>query len=287
MVSKSTKNLVTVCGHNPTMLYHMLNHYIDLVDNIYVIVYKNNNNPRLVEQVQEVLDNYKLKIHKVSEHPPYDWNHVTELYNETKMLKPNDWWIVADDDELQFYPKPIDDIIQECEIKNYDFVTGGFLDRLGSGGTFPRLTKDSDLWETFPLAGFFREPISNACPNKIVLCKGNVQISSGQHYAVFDGEDTYGDRWNHPNRYPVDDCFVQVHHFKWDYECYERLRQVVMTKTDYSYHEEYKRMWDYLLDNNLKINTNEFLFEDITKKSYSRWNLIREKCINYRYKYET
>ena len=29
-------NLVTVCGHNTTMLRHMLNHYKDMVDEIIV-----------------------------------------------------------------------------------------------------------------------------------------------------------------------------------------------------------------------------------------------------------
>ena len=32
-------NLVTVCGHNTIMLRHMLNHYKDFVDEIYVVVY--------------------------------------------------------------------------------------------------------------------------------------------------------------------------------------------------------------------------------------------------------
>ena len=32
-------NLVTVCGHNTTMLRHMLNHYKDIVDDIFVVVY--------------------------------------------------------------------------------------------------------------------------------------------------------------------------------------------------------------------------------------------------------
>ena len=40
---------------------------------------------------------------------------VTEHYNEVKLLKPDDWWIVADDDELQLYSKPIETIVQECE----------------------------------------------------------------------------------------------------------------------------------------------------------------------------
>ena len=31
-------NLVTSCGHNTTMLYHMLKHYEPIVDEFYVIV---------------------------------------------------------------------------------------------------------------------------------------------------------------------------------------------------------------------------------------------------------
>ena len=32
-------NLVTVVGHNITMLPHMLNHYKNIVDKVYVVVY--------------------------------------------------------------------------------------------------------------------------------------------------------------------------------------------------------------------------------------------------------
>ena len=39
-------NLVTVCGHNTTMLYHMLKHYEPIVDEFYVIVYANHKNDK-------------------------------------------------------------------------------------------------------------------------------------------------------------------------------------------------------------------------------------------------
>ena len=32
-------NLVTVCGHNTTMLYHMLNHYHLHMDEIFIVLY--------------------------------------------------------------------------------------------------------------------------------------------------------------------------------------------------------------------------------------------------------
>ena len=37
------------------------------------------------------------------------------LLNEVKDLYPNDWWQIADDDELQLYWEPIEDLIKDCE----------------------------------------------------------------------------------------------------------------------------------------------------------------------------
>ena len=168
------------------------------------------------------------------------------------MLKPNDWWIVSDDDEFHFYPKPIDELIDECEEYGYKFITGAFLDRIGEGGRFPKIDDDSDIWNEFPLAGTFRYPISNACPNKTVVMKGDIQVTNGQHYAMIDGKDTYGARWMNDLRYPVGDCFIQVNHFKWDVSVMSRLREVSRIKKSYTFHEEYKKMFDYIIDN-LKI----------------------------------
>ena len=281
-------NLVTVCGHNTTMLRHMLNHYKDFVDEIYVVVYLSSDKDRVLSEVTEITKELNIDIHKTTIEEPFNWERVTELYNETKLLKPDDWWIVADDDEFHVYPKPINELIEDCNEKGHKFITGAFLDRIGENGRFPKIQPfdDSDIWEEFPLAGSFRYPISNACPNKTVVMKGNIQVTNGQHYAMIDGEDTYGDRWNHPLRYPVDKCFIQVHHFKWDISVIGRLIEVSRIKKDYTYHEEYKRMFDYILDNNMKIDITDerFKIQQTGKnfKDYKRWDIIRDEAIAYR-----
>ena len=207
-------NLVTVCGHNTTMLKHMLNHYKDIVDEILVVVYLSSDKDKVLSEVNEITRDLNIDIHKKTIEEPFNWERVTELYNETKLLKPNEWWIVSDDDEFHVYPKPLDKLIEECEEKGYEFITGAFLDRIGENGNFPKITDDSDIWTEFPLGGTFRYPISHACPNKTVVMKGSIQVTNGQHYAMIDGQDTYGDRWMHDLRYPVGDCFIQVNHFK-------------------------------------------------------------------------
>lgn len=279
-------NLVTVCGHNTTMLRHMLNHYKDIVDDIFVVVYLSSDKDRVLSEVQEITLDLNIDIHKQTIEEPFNWERVTELYNETKLLKPDDWWIVADDDELHLYPKPIDELIDECEEFGYKFITGAFLDRIGEGGKFPSIDDDIDIWNEFPLAGTFRYPISNACPNKTVVMKGDIRVTNGQHYAMIDGEDTYGDRWMHDLRYPVSDCFIQVNHFKWDVSVMRRLKEVAFEKKDYTYHWEYKKMFDYIMDNLgcINIRDDRFMIERCEKNyyDYSQWDKIKVQSLEYR-----
>ena len=140
-------NLVTVVGHNITMLPHMLEYYQQFVDekNIFIVVYRQNENDGILEQIEEL----GITPYKVVTEPKFHWERVTELYNEVKMTKPYDWWIVSDDDEIQIYPKPIDEMIDECEIAGWEFITGGFLDRIGEEGNFPFVDSDTNIWESF------------------------------------------------------------------------------------------------------------------------------------------
>jgi len=281
-------NLVTVCGHNTTMLRHMLNHYKDFVDEIYVVVYLSSDSDRVLSEVTEITKELNIDIHKTTVEEPFNWERVTELYNETKLLKPDDWWIVADDDEFHVYPKPINELIEDCEENGYKFITGAFLDRIGENGRFPKILPfdDSDIWKEFPLAGSFRYPVSNACPNKTVVMKGDIQVTNGQHYAMIDGEDTYGDRWMNDLRYPVGDCFIQVHHFKWDITVIGRLREVSRIKKDYTFHKEYRDMFDYIIDNygTIDINDERFMIERSGKDyfDYPHWDKIRTQALEYR-----
>ena len=102
-------------------------------------------------------------------------------------------------------------------------------------GIFFVFIATSILWASkeFPLAGSFRYPVSNACPNKVPLIKGHTEITNGQHYVKIKGKDTYGDRWKHIRRFPPDQIFVQVHHFKWDSSVINRVRDVSRLKKSF------------------------------------------------------
>ena len=274
-------NLVTVVGNNITMLPHMIRHYQNMVDEIYVVVYRQDENDTILSDIEEL----GIKPYKVVVEPKYNWERVTELYNEVKQTKPNDWWIVSDDDEFHIYPKPIREMIGECEENGWDFITGGFLDRIGKAGTFPIVTNETNIWEEFPLGGFFRYPMSGAMPNKCCVMKGSVDVTSGQHFAVIGDTDTWRERgWNHPKRYPIEKGFVQVHHFKWDSTCIERIKEVSKTKKDYTYWKEYREMYIRLKRNKFLIDINEkdYYIDNIDTYDYSdykHWSELTQKIV--------
>jgi hypothetical protein len=251
--------LITVTGHRTNTLRHQLNHYKDKVSDAFIVVYENTDSPKnLTDEIKEITKEFGLGIHSVKTHRPFDWVEVTNQYNITKNLFPNDWWLVADDDELQVYWKDIEDIITECEENGWKYVSGGFVDRIGATGNFPEIERDSNLWKLFPVAGFFRYPMSGACPNKVTLCKGNVKLTSGQHYIEENNRTIYGPYgWNHPWRYPIRQNFVQVHHFKWDSTVLERLIDVAKVEKDYSYSHEYRKMYEMIAKSNFTIEIND------------------------------
>jgi hypothetical protein len=277
-------NLVTVVGHNTTMLKHMLNHYKNIVDEIYVIVYRQHK----LDGILEDIINLGITPYKVVTEPKFNWERVTELYNEVKQTKPNEWWVVSDDDEFHIYPKPIREIISECEENNWEFITGGFVDRIGENGTFPEVSSLTDVWSEFPLAGFFRYPMSGACPNKVCVMKGSINVTPGQHYVDFgNGRNSWGkDNIKHLKRYPIGrgEGLVQVHHFKWDSTVLERLKEVSETKEDYTYWQEYLKMYKgiEMFDWKIDINNPEFMFEKMKFNNhwdYSNWSKLSKKII--------
>ena len=278
--------LVTVIGHGSNLIPHFINHYETRVDEINFVIYVSDVNPNLEEEVYQRVNNHpKVKIVSIVKDRVFDWNRVTELYNQTKMRYPNDWWVVADIDEFHVYSKPLSEIIITCNRNGYELVRGGFIDRIGVDGEFVELDDNKYIWEQFPNAGFFRYPMSVACPNKVCIMKGHVEITSGQHYAKIDGQTTWKwQGWNHPLINPYDS--VQVHHFKWDKTSIDRIKSVASIKQVYAFSEEYDKMYKALSKTKFKIDleNKDYMFESNQVRpkydEYRNWNKLYKKIIS-------
>lgn len=278
---------LSVVGHGTNLIPHFIDHYSKYVDEIQFIVYQSLIQPTLIDDVKNIIKNYKnVKIVKTIEDRVFDWEKVTALYNLIKSKNPDDWWVIADIDEFHLYPNDnILKLISNCNQYGWDLVRGGFIDRVGVNGEFVELKDDEDIFKQFPNMGFFRYPMSKACPNKVCVMKGYVEITSGQHYAKINGQTTWRwQGWNHPLINPH--SFVQVHHFKWDKTSVERIKAVADVKKDYSYSDEYRLMYKELAKSKFKINLNnpEFMFESSNGqaefKRYKQWDKLIKKIIS-------
>lgn len=278
--------LVTVIGHGSNLIPHFIEHYETKVDEINMVIYVSDVNPNLEEEVYSKVNNHpKVKIVSIIKDRIFDWNRVTELYNKTKNLYPNDWWVVADIDEFHVYLNEIKTITDACDRDGYQLVRGGFIDRIGIDGEFTELVDETPIWEQFPNAGFFRYPMSKACPNKVCIMKGHIEITSGQHYAKIDGQTTWKwQGWNHPLINPFYN--VQVHHFKWDSTSIERIKSVANIKQLYAFSEEYDKMYNELKKTKFKIDlmNSDYMFElGLTSPEflrYKNWNKLYKKIIS-------
>ena len=281
--------LLTVIGHGTELLPHFIEHYQKQVDEILIAVYETDLHPSINDEVLEIIKNYdNVKIQIVVNERIFDWEKVTQLYNYVKRISQFDWFVIADIDEFHLYPNnDLRRLIKDCEENNWDIVRGGFIDRIGRGGEFVELKNNESLWEQFPNAGFFRYPMSKACPNKICVMKGYVDVTSGQHYAKIDDHTTWRwQGWSHPLIAPVDTHSVQVHHFKWDSTAIDRVLSVANLNEEYAFSSEYFKLYKELNKTNFKIDllNPEYMFElGLTYpeyRSYKNWNKLIKKIIS-------
>ena len=280
---------LSVIGHGTNLIPHYIKHYSKYVDEIQFVVYQSDVHPTLIDDVKKIVKDYdNVKIVKTLEDRSFDWEKVTILYNMIKNKYPNDWWVIADIDELHLYPD--DDLrkcVSDCDYYGWPVMRGGFVDRIGPNGEFSELKDDENIFKQFPNMGFFRYPMSQACPNKICVMKGSIELTPGQHYAKIDGQTTWKwQGWHHPLIAPVDLYSVQVHHFKWDKTAIDRIKAVASVNKDYAYSKEYLKMFDSLRKSKFKIDLDnpDFMFESsdgyAEYQRYKQWNKLVKKIIS-------
>jgi hypothetical protein len=280
--------LACVIGHGHELLPHFIEHYSKYVDELNFIIYESEASPRILSRSKPIIESYKnCKIVKVVRDRVFDWEKVTILYNMIKSKKKNDWWVIADIDEFHLYPNnDLESLLQTCDENYWSIVRGGFVDRIGPDGTFPKINQEEHIFKTFPYAGFFRYPMSDACPNKIAVVKGNIEITNGQHYANLNGHTTWRwQGWSHPAIAPYITHSVQVHHFKWDETCIRRIKSVADVNQPYAFSKEYFKMYESLRKSDFKLNIKEreYQFLKCEKPEYSQykhWDKLIRKIVS-------
>jgi hypothetical protein len=259
-------HLVTVVGSYIDVLPHMLGHYKQLgVQSLIIHLHTSSCHDELIEKARSIVKMYDTDLASITV-IPWSENINPLLYRMSQMKAPTDWFVLADQDELQRYPDTLFDALRYCEEKGYDYLEGAFVDRLSADGTLRPVTADESIWEQFPLGGCISGAVLGAVINKVVAAKGHVRIARGQHHA-------YSGR-----RCPPSELYIPVHHFKWvegliarlkaRVEIYKRLdEQLWMESARFIEYYERKHRID-LADTRLLVGS--------CSPEYEHWETIRQ-----------
>ena len=259
-------HLVTVAGGCVDALPHMLAHYRGLgIESFFINVQIPAANDPLLDRVEEISRRFGCRIAGVF---VGEWLNGTnrEIYKRTRETWPDDWFVNADQDELQLYPGDLLDILRDCDRRGYEYVEGCFLDRLARDGSFPAVSAQPSLWQQFPLAGFVSAPILQANPNKIVAAKGRVPLGGGQHYAL-SGRGC-----------PPEQLYIPVHHFKWIAGILDRLEARASFRRERGdpYWEESQRFVDYCRAHNGRLDvTDGSFYLSEASPAYAGWEHVK------------
>jgi hypothetical protein len=123
------------------------------------------------------------------------------------------WVLIADLDELQAYPRPVREIVGDCERRGCDYVLGELVDRVACGGGFPVIDA-RPLEEQFPVATRLTANVCGGDVTKVVLAHSRLVVGEGQHYALAGVP------------CPPHELYVPIAHFKWDAGVFERSRDM-------------------------------------------------------------
>ncbi|HWB31073.1 MAG TPA: hypothetical protein VG736_11275 [Vicinamibacterales bacterium] len=255
-------HLITIAGKHAPILPAMLSHYRRLgADDLKVVIHSDDYRAEHIASTQQVALEQGADVEAIAV-VPWHMSLNTMIYAQVRARHPDDWFLIADQDELQTYPDGLIDVITHCERQGYDFIEGALVDRVTRTGELSPVTSAISLWDQFPLAGLISGRIVGTCINKIVAAKGRVRLVHGQHFSL-SGRGC-----------PVESIYIQVHHFKW----VDGLVPSLTARLDHhaQYSDECRRVIDYLRrSGRLDVERSDLMMSECVE-DYPHWAKVRE-----------
>jgi hypothetical protein len=253
-------------GRNVATLRPMLEHYRSLkVESFIVNVHLSRRDDPILDEIRSITRDFGVPIASVS---VGHWLEVLRrVYRESRKAYPNDWHILADQDELHVYPMEISELEKMCNEREYHYVCGCWVDRLGADGGFPQIDHSRPIWEQFPTGAFLSYPVAAADPRKVVLAKSDIDVCVGQHLA-----------WSGKGC-PISEAFVQVHHFKWIAGIVAELevRANSLKQGGYGFHVESSRFVKYFREHGGRADLNDRrILAARCGQGYEYWPMVQK-----------
>ncbi|MFJ8807551.1 hypothetical protein [Streptomyces sp. NPDC102490] len=197
---------------------------------------------------------------------PWHEHTNTRLRDLLRVKAGDGWHLLADSDEFQVYPVPMDEVIAQAE-QGTGTVGGLMLDRVADDGTLTGWTFGvAGLDATYPLGGFLTHHLMRGDPRKVVLAHSRVPVDSGNHRA----------EGHRPGNRPP----VVVHHFKWRSGVAEDVERRALHSADGTWQtvspawlSEARQCMGHLVQHDGRINVDDprFGFRPVSLRAVPAW----------------
>jgi hypothetical protein len=237
------------------LLPHFLDHYAEWGFSRVLIVVNEHGAPDLLPLVEGYCAAASgLEARVVT---TYSEEHHTFRFRErlievvAEHVPPGAWYSTPDLDELITYPLPLPALIAASEAQGVTAVMGQFIDHIARDGSLPPIGTES-LWSQFPLEADVTRLILKAKISKVIFQTGPLQLGM------------------HGTQVPALSLVGRVHHFKWNADVLERLREraVIHKKNGLSWWVESQRFLDHIAAHG-RIDLK-------TLRRLERWSLVQQ-----------
>lgn len=238
------------------LIEHFIEHYHRLgVDRFLLVLHSMPDDPRL-PAVQDILSRFNAEPTEMTS----EFSTPRKILRFNAMIDEhcheNDWLIYADTDEFHVYPKPLHEMIDECNEHGFEFIRGTLLDRLGENGELlPHPSAGGkSMFEQYPCSANITDDIRYGWVGKVCAARATRRLGEGGMHTVYYGPDelqlnydrTIADTAGHPHT-------IEVAHFRWDQAVTERLKNKFKGAggdreflDDPSFKLEYERIWEHI-----------------------------------------
>ena len=257
-------HLITVVGGNVTVLRQMLSHYIGLgIDTFTIHAHGTTSTDPVLDEIESVSLSHGVRIASRTIGP---WSQCInpQLYRASMQRYPNDWFVIADQDEFQVYPDDLRSLGGYCNRKGYDYLQGALIDRFDQLGELTAVGPSMNIWQQFPVGACFTPVVLGGDPSKVVFSKGHVQLGPGQHHARTG------------RAAPLEVCSIPVHHFKWVEGVISQLRSrsnLYQALQEPHWQESARFVEYYAIHHRIDLS-DPAIFAAHCNPSYPYWNML-------------
>src|SRR5262245_23690658 len=169
---------------NPDLLAHFLDHYTRLGVHQILVSVRSAEQGELYDSAVSHAAHFDARVYWTSAQRFADTDkaEVEQTILEKNGVEPDDYVMHLDMDEFHEYPASLAEIVRIMNRRGAWALRGWMLDRVAEDGTLAPIRSSPSIGEQFPIGCDLTSGLLKGWTQKIVLCRGRVQLQGGVNH---------------------------------------------------------------------------------------------------------